>query len=270
MKGKSICLNGIVLSILIGVVACSSEKDPDPAIDCGVSGLAIQVVQATEVEDCSAQNGVIEVTATGGEGDKQFTLNDGGPQASGTFQGLAPGTYTLGTVDANGCTAQVEVALSVLNSDLGISGITSSESGCTTSNASLTVTAGGSGTLEYRLDDGAFQTSNEFNGLPAGNYTITVRDADCETTSLHQVRSGVSYSSQVEQVITSRCSTPGCHDGSIGASRNWTVFANVQNRAAGIRTRTQNGSMPPEDSTPLTQEERDLIACWVDDGALAN
>ena len=271
MKGISISLKGSLLPVLfLWMASCSSEQDPDPVVDCSTSDLTVQVVQATQVSDCDSQNGSIEVTSTGGEGDRQFVLNNGTAQSGGLFQGLAPGNYSVMVEDANGCTATVEVALTVLNSDLGISGITSSVSGCATSEASITVTATGSGTLEYRLDDGAFQASNEFTGLAASTYTVTVRDADCETTELHQVRSGVSYSLQVEEIITSRCSTPGCHNGSIGASRNWTVFANVQNSAGGIKARTQNGSMPPPGSTPLTQEQRDLIACWVDDGALAN
>ena len=46
------------------------------------------------------------------------------------------------------------------------------------------------------------------------------------------------------------------------------IFANVQGNAGQIKTLTGNRTMPAEGS--LTQAEIDMIACWVDDGAVAN
>jgi gliding motility-associated-like protein len=37
---------------------------------------------------------------------------------------------------------------------------------------------GGSGVFQYSLNGGAFQTSNTFNNLPAGNYVVTIQNAN--------------------------------------------------------------------------------------------
>ena len=46
---------------------------------------------------------------------------------------------------------------------------------CAVNTGTIVVNATGSGTLEYQLNAGAFQISNTFSGLSAGNYSITVR-----------------------------------------------------------------------------------------------
>jgi uncharacterized repeat protein (TIGR01451 family) len=47
-------------------------------------------------------------------------------------------------------------------------------------NGSITVSSpvGGSGTYEYRLDAGTWQTSNTFTGLAPGTYSVQIRDAN--------------------------------------------------------------------------------------------
>ena len=74
------------------------------------------------------------------------------------------------------------------------------------------------------------------------------------------------YSGVIQGIIASNCAISGCHDGSI--SPDLTTFNTIQSRASRIKARTANGSMPR--GRTLTQTEIDLIACWVDDGALEN
>ena len=64
--------------------------------------------------------------------------------------------------------------------------INSSQSAPTTgqSNGSITVTATPSGTYTYSINNGAYQSSNIFNNLAAGNYTIMAKNADgCTSAS---------------------------------------------------------------------------------------
>jgi uncharacterized membrane protein len=130
---------------------------------------------------------------------------------------------------------------------------------------------GGTGPYTFKLNDGAFGDAAEFNNLAPGTYTVTAKDEeDCITTSASvKITSGVSYVNDIKPLIENRCDH--CHGpGGVKSDRDWTVYANVKTFAAAIKTRTANGSMPADMVGGLPQAERDLIACWVDDGAPNN
>ena len=129
---------------------------------------------------CGASNGDADVSASGGVGPYQFSI-DGGTtfQASGTFGTLAPGSYTIIAEDANGCQVNINATINDL------SGITASitaqtDVDCNGNNTgSVTVTASGSvAPYEYSLDGGPFQASGTFSNLTAGVYTVTAEDAN--------------------------------------------------------------------------------------------
>ncbi len=79
----------------------------------------------------------------------------------------------------------------------------------------------------------------------------------------------VSLATEVMPLLLAECTFSGCHNGDNGSSRDWTNKANVLAKAGAIKARTQNGSMPRSPGA-LSQNEIDLIACWVDNGALDN
>jgi uncharacterized membrane protein len=145
---------------------------------------------------------------------------------------------------------------------------------CLDANGSITVNVtGGTPPYEYKLGSGLFVSSNVFSQLKAGNYTVTVQDdADCSITINNVVNSSttVSFQTQIKPLLETNCIKSGCHNGDNGADRNWSVFANVQAKASGIKTRTGNRSMPADNANALTQDQIDLIACWVDSGAQNN
>ncbi|TRX59493.1 hypothetical protein FNH22_10060 [Fulvivirga sp. M361] len=271
MRGKLKSLGAIGMAVSVGfIAACTGEKDPEPAFDCSLSDLQIVEVRTQELTGCTSLDGIIEVTSTGGEGDKSFQLNEGAPQPTGLFENLASGTYRLSVTDQNKCTSQVEIVLTAVDSDLVISDVNSTLSGCETSNGVLTINASGQGTLRYKIDNGAFQEGNEFGNLQAGEYTVTVMDDICETTSLHRIQTGVSFDDQIKTILSTNCILSGCHNGG-NSLPNFSNFSEVKEKASGIRSRTQSGNMPQRSSgLTLTQEQKDLIACWVDDGALNN
>ncbi len=73
------------------------------------SGLDISITAQTDIL-CGAPSSVT-ATATGGTAPYTYNLDGGTPQASGTFNNLAAGSYTINVLDANGCTTSVPVTI---------------------------------------------------------------------------------------------------------------------------------------------------------------
>lgn len=114
----------------------------------------------------------------GGSYSNLFTINFSSP--------LAPGTYTISTAlgtDGNtlidNCGNAMPVGSSIsftVMPPLHVSVAT--QSGCAgTASGAITATgAGGTSPYSYKLNSGAFVSSNVFSGLYAGTYTITIKD----------------------------------------------------------------------------------------------
>lgn len=126
--------------------------------------------------------GTINVVGAGGTPTYSYNLNGGGYQTSPTFANVFSGIFSIGIMDANGCTATQTVTVAQ-PSALNIA-VSSQNANCTTANgvASSTVT-GGTGLITYSWTPtgGAAAVSNS---VAAGNYTITATDANgCIITS---------------------------------------------------------------------------------------
>jgi|GEM_PF-946328 len=94
----------------------------------------------------------------------------------------AANTYVLQAVynGCNGGTLELYDTIYVNKTNSLTATATADPAFCTSSTGSITVTVptgAGVPPLEYSLNGGPFQTSNVFNNLPAGNYTVRVRDA---------------------------------------------------------------------------------------------
>ncbi len=138
------------------------------------------VIDAT----CGGGNGSIILTAAGGVGSYQYSINGGGSfQTSGSFTSLSDGTYNIVVEDGAGCQA---TSIETVNTTSGpvISNETVTDISCNGSgDGSITITATGTGTLNYSIDGGSnFSTSNSFTGLSAGSYDVVVEDGSgCST-----------------------------------------------------------------------------------------
>jgi len=75
----------------------------------------------------------------------------------------------------------------------------------------------------------------------------------------------VSYANEINSLLTQKCAP--CHIGG-GQFPDLTTYESVSQNANGIKAQTQSGNMPKNGT--LTQDQIDLIACWVDNGALDN
>lgn len=83
-----------------------------------------------------------------------------------------------------------------------ISSLNATPGGCNQQNGSLVVNAaGGTEPLQFSINGGAFQASNTFGNLAAGNYTITVKDANnCQASAEQSIteESDIAATAQID------------------------------------------------------------------------
>ncbi|MBL7818147.1 MAG: T9SS type A sorting domain-containing protein [Saprospiraceae bacterium] len=126
-----------------------------------------------------------------------WTINPGnvtGTGTSTTLTGLVPNTYNFTVTNSAGCTSTATANV-VINAAVGcctpptISNVSSTQPVC--ANGTITITAAGSGTLEYSINNGtSYGTSSVFSGLSAGTYNIKVRlqaSPSCVTSAANPV-----------------------------------------------------------------------------------
>ncbi len=266
---SKISTNHFLLLAVALLVSCTS-KDANPVFDCSKSTLALQAPTKIDPADC-ASLGSITVNATGGDTPYQYALGTGSFSSGATFTNLGAGNYTVKVKDKNGCDRSQTVTLIAPGSTVSITGTTPVNSSCKTSTGSIAVNATGSGTLTYQLNSNSPVSTSTFSNLAPGTYTIKVTDAGgCSTqTAPIQILNGTKYSTDVKPILEANCAGGSCH--SSGGAGGYSVFdfAQVKARAAAIKSRTASGNMP-KGGPALPQPQLDLIACWVDDGALNN
>lgn len=174
-----------------------SITEPDPI----VASAAITSNHNGQHISCpTSTDGQITVTAAGGTGVYSYRL-DQAPlnttgNTTGVYSNVGAGTYTVTVRDENGCFVITVPVIVVPPPPVTASAaVTSDHNGqqisCNgASDGELTVTAGGGvGSYTYLLNQipanvtGA--TTGVFTGLPAGTYTVTVRDGNnCPVTTV--------------------------------------------------------------------------------------
>lgn len=118
----------------------------------------------------------VEATATGGTGDLTYSLDGQNFQSESVFNDVPEAFYTLLVRDANGCTAGVQIVVSV---DLLLaSAEATSQALCNggAEGALVVAPVGGVPPYTFSLDGLTFQSENTFTGLIAGTYTPIVQD----------------------------------------------------------------------------------------------
>jgi len=256
--------------LLLTLYACSSD-DPE-SVDCNTLSVSIPESARKNPTDCTSNDGSVNVSVSGGKEPYQYSLNGGSFQSNPQFVNLAAGEYAVTVKDANGCEATSNSAVLSLPGVTMNFTTTTTLSGCKSGDGTMTIAAtGGSGDFSYQVGGGSFVTTAVFDGLTAGSKSVTVRDNanNCTLTKQVTVLNGTSYATDIKAIIETSCAVSGCHVSGGAAPFALTTLASIQDRAAAIKTFTANGSMP-KSGTPLTQLQKDRIACWVDDGAPNN
>jgi hypothetical protein len=264
---KKLHISSYLIALSIISTNCGNDEgDPSP-IDCSLSPIVMQI-DAT-LENCGLSDGIVAIVATGGNGSLSYSIDNGATfQSSATFGNLTSGNYEIVARDANDCENNLSFTLD------NTGGITISidqtvNSTCDTSVGEIIASSSGGSNVQFKLGGGNLQNSGTFSGLSAGKYTVhAIEDGTgCETTEDVTILSDVSFAASIQNIITTECAISGCHVSGTGR-QDLTNLSTIQSNAADIRARTQSGNMPRNGT--LTANQIQLIACWVDDGALNN
>ena len=145
-------------------------------------GPILSIVEIIDAS-CGVNNGSIEVQATLGSTPYTYSIDGITYVFSPLFPGLGPGNYLIYLIDNVGCTDTIPATVFATNAPV-INNIVVMDASCGQPDGSITIDAtGGQGTLLYSINCIDFNPFPVFSNLPAGNYTICVKDeADCPAT----------------------------------------------------------------------------------------
>lgn len=137
--------------------------------------------------NCQNPLGIITLTGIDGTPPYTYRINGGIQQATGHFDGLLSGNYTITIEDQQGCMKEVSFTLTeqIYTLSLQIDD-QNLELSCVDTTAFISVTAiGGSGPYLYRLDDSPIVFEGIFVDLPTGPHKIySIDEFGCSSDTL--------------------------------------------------------------------------------------
>jgi gliding motility-associated-like protein len=147
------------------------------------SALSGAITSQINVSTIGGNDGSVTVDGSGGTPPYLYSLDGGIFQASGTFNSLTAGNYTVTVQDLSLCSFDVPV--SITQPFIPLTGAITSQTdvlcfGNATGNVTVTG-IDGVAPYEYCLNGGTYQSSGTFSTLTAGTYTVTIRDAYSNT-----------------------------------------------------------------------------------------
>jgi len=174
--------NGQTVSEIINLTAGTYSVTVTEANGCTLSE-TITITQPTALNisavgndaDCFGdESGSAMATATGGT--PPYIFNWSTSQSGPSITGLAAGTYTVTVTDANFCTAETTVTINQPGQLSVTVNTPIINCGGTSTGSASAIVSGGSSPYTYLWSTGA--TTSSIMNVPAGNYSLTVTDAN--------------------------------------------------------------------------------------------
>ncbi|MBK9462711.1 MAG: SprB repeat-containing protein [Sphingobacteriales bacterium] len=239
---------------------------------------------------CGQSDGSLTALAAGNATPFSYVWSDASAQNTALATNLATGNYTLTVTDNNGCTATLSATVDPASGPT-VSQNGSTAASCGQANGSATVTAsGGLAPLAYSWQGNPANNSPSNNSMAAGNYLVTVTDANgCTATVDVNVPSENGPAVVVDAVVDATC---GQANGSITVSTsggvapyayNWSNdfnnnSTNNNNLANGTYTvtatdangceATVTGEVLMANSPQITVDNTTDETCGLDNGAI--
>ncbi|MBK9453071.1 MAG: SprB repeat-containing protein [Bacteroidetes bacterium] len=166
-----------------GCSTSSSFTLTEPALLVS-SGVAATYVCGTNVSCNGANDGSINLTVTGGASCTAYTFNWSNGATTEDVSNLTAGNYSVTITDANGCSTSSSFTLTepalLVSSGVAATYVCGTNVSCNGANdgsINLTVTGGASCTAyTFNWSNGA--TTEDVSNLTAGNYSVTITDAN--------------------------------------------------------------------------------------------
>jgi hypothetical protein len=198
-----------------------TDDDGNEATDSHIISQPAKVsatVVATQVSCFGDTDGKIEVTGSGGTPGYTYSIDGTSYQASGLFENLLPGLYTIRIKDVNGCTGTVKPTVkepALLTA--GIVTIVPSCFGSSTGRIEATFTGGtGPKTYAWTGPNGFTAITKNIRKLAPGMYYLTVTDAKgCTAATTAEV---TSYNQYFSNPVVTNTTCRGGNDGAISLS----------------------------------------------------
>ena len=152
--------------------------------------LKITNIQKNAINCFGDSSGTVNVTAIGGTGKLKYSINGFTYQTNNIFAKVPAATYSVSVVDSNLCLTSQTINLTqppaIVNSVLYPAVLNCY--GDSTGYIHI-IASGGTGTLMYQLNNGAFQNTYLFDNLKAGIYNTTIRDgSNCMVKGSYQIK----------------------------------------------------------------------------------
>jgi large repetitive protein len=203
---------------------------------------------------CGLNTGSITITATGGTGTYQYSINGATWQSANTFTGLAAGAYTVYVRNA-GSNCPVQHSLLVNTTPTTAASIISvgvqDPTTCNGNDGKINIVASGNSTLEYSVNGGtSYQASSAFTGLAPGAYNIRIRNiggscmityptvnilATASPIIVSVVPTATTDCSKADGMITINAASPKPLEYSLNGT-TWYASNTIMNVAAGTYT----------------------------------